>query len=118
LQTNSKVLRWTLNTKLAIADELIARRLTLFEAAAGFHAVDGVKQRYIRPVPNTFPGQTDAERLCWQVITFVEESLRDSPDQEAVVACLEEELQEHLDQYGPPKLPEFRRREGIPWFEP
>jgi hypothetical protein len=53
LQTNSKVLRWTLNTKLAIADELIARRLTLFEAAAGFREVSGA----LRGVALTLTGR-------------------------------------------------------------
>jgi hypothetical protein len=117
LQALQKVVWWGYVTKLRLTDELLARRLTLFEAAAGFRAVDRVRSRQARPVPSFFPGKTDEERLCRRVIASADERLHDRPDREAVVARLELELQEHLRRYGAVQLPEFRPPEGIPWFK-
>jgi hypothetical protein len=117
LQVRQKIVSWSYVTKRSVTDELIARRLTLFEAAAVFHAVDRVRYPQGRPVPIYFPGKTEEERLCRQVIASVDERLHNRPDREAVVARLEQELQEHLRRYGAVQLPEFRPPEGIPWFK-
>jgi hypothetical protein len=118
LEARRKVLQWSISTRLTITDELITRHLTLAEAAAGFHAVDGVKYTYTRPVTQDFPGRTEEERLCRRVIGFVRERLHERPGQQAAVARLEEDLQASRGQDGTVQLPEFRRPEDIPWFEP
>jgi hypothetical protein len=113
-----KVLVWSLATREAIADEVIAGRLNLLEAAAGFRAVDQVKEQYLPAVDSAMPGKTAEERLCRQVIAFVAGRLKNSDRRETMVGKLEDDLQTHLQQQGGVSLPEFRRPENIPWFHP
>jgi hypothetical protein len=100
-----EVILWAINRRAALVSDLVAGRLTLFEAAAGFRAVQQTKERYVKPVPLSFLGKTDEERLCRQVLACVEQRLRDEPDQAAVVARLQQELEEHLGRDGTVHLP-------------
>jgi hypothetical protein len=113
-----KLLMWSVATREALADEVIAGRLTLLEAAAGFCAVDRVKERYLPAVADVMPGETAEERLCRRVLGFVEGRLEGSGRREAVVGRLEEDLREQFRRPGGLRLPEFRRPESIPWFAP
>jgi hypothetical protein len=113
-----KVLDWSLATRRAIADEVIARRMTLREAAAGFDAVDQVKARYLPAVDSLTPGKTAEERLCRRVLDLVSLRLEGSDKRETVVGRLEAELHKHLQRQGGVRLPKFRRPESIPWFDP
>jgi hypothetical protein len=121
LDRERKVVGWAIATRSAIVSDLVAGRLNLFEAAAGFSEVDKVKERHHvnpDPLPQYFPAKTREEQLCRQVITGVEWRLWNQPEQGVVVARLEKELQEHLERYGTVQLPEFRRPEKMPWLEP
>jgi hypothetical protein len=109
------VLAWVVNERTVLLSDLLAGRSTLFETAAGFRAVQRVKDEYVRPVPFRFPGRTEEEQLCRQVIAHVEEQLRDEPEGPVVVARLEKELQEHLERYGTVRLPASPRL-GHPHF--
>jgi hypothetical protein len=117
LESRRKLLFWSLTTRCAVADRLIAGRLTLFEAAAAFRAIDEVKRRGLKLYPGDFAGKTDEERLCRRVIHFTFERLCGSPERGKVVDRLEEELQKHLRRHGTVQLPEFRRPENMRWFD-
>jgi hypothetical protein len=117
LEKRRTIVHWGLTTRCTIADRVSAGRLTLFEAAAAFRAIDKVKERAGRVWPGEFPGETEEERLCHRVIHFVFARLCGSAKQDEVVDRLEGELKEHLRQHGTVQLPEFRPPEGIPWFD-
>jgi hypothetical protein len=116
--TRWKVLEWSIPIRWAIAEEVISGRLTLFEGAAGFRAVDQIKERYLPEVKSLLPGKTAEERLCRRVIAFVAARLEGSGEQEPVVDRLEDELGERLRREGAVRLPEFRRPKNVPWFDP
>jgi hypothetical protein len=115
LDVTRKAVLWTVQTRAALASDLIARRLTLFEAAAGFRFTAEIKDRYVAPVRRASPERTEEEQWCRQVIAYVAERLRGQPEQPAVLARLEKDLQEHQKQFGMVRLPEFRRRADLPW---
>jgi len=103
------VIAWAIEQRTELLSDLLAGRLTLFETAAGFRVVQRVKEKYAQPVALRFPGNTEEEQLCRQVIAHTETRLQDDPKQAAVVARLGKELQEHLDRYGRVQLPEAPR---------
>jgi hypothetical protein len=107
LERSQQILSWVIEQRAALLSELRAGGLTLFETAAGFRAVQQVKDKYIKPAPLLVPvpGQTEEERLCRQVIAHLETRLQDDLEQPAIVARLEKELQEHLERYGSVHLP-------------
>jgi hypothetical protein len=88
--------------------DLLARRLTLVEAADRFRQVNvglsGSGNRFL----GLFPGRTDEERLCRQVISWAYGELAQRAPDEAEMAAvlLELELQEHLDHHGMVGLPD------------
>jgi hypothetical protein len=105
LEVYQKIILWVTGKHSEITTDVVAGRLTLFEAAAGFRAVRQVRDKYLKPVSVSLPGKTEEEQLCWQVIVAVEQRLLDKPEQAAVVARLNKELQEHLGRYGSVHLP-------------
>jgi hypothetical protein len=100
-----KVLFWEVAKRSEIASDLLAGRLTLFEAAAGFRAVRQVRARYQEPGPLPFPGRPEEEQLCRQVLGYAETRLHGEPARAAVVARLHQQLQQHLELYGAVQLP-------------
>jgi hypothetical protein len=104
-----QVIAWAIEQRTALLSDLLAGRLTLFETAAGFRVVQRVKEKYFQPVALRFPGNTEEEQLCRQVIAQTATRLEDDPKQAAVAARLGKELQEHLDRYGRVHLPEAPR---------
>jgi hypothetical protein len=100
-----QVIAWAIEQRAALLSDLLAGRLTLFETAVSFRVVQRVKEKYLQPVTLRFPGNTEEEQLCRQVIAYTQTRLQDDPEQAAVVARLEKELQEHLDHYGRVLLP-------------
>jgi hypothetical protein len=118
LQASEKLIGWGIATKRALAAELVAGRLTLFEAAAGLAAVEETRARFLQPGLSLSPAKTPAEKLCREMIALVRERLRGSQEQATVVGRLETELREHLTRHDTMQLPEFRRPESIAWFAP
>jgi hypothetical protein len=117
LARRGKVVSWELAQREALTADLLAGRRDLFGTAAGFRAVRQVGAAYRKPVALPFPGATEEERLCRQVIVYAEAVLRDEPGRPAVVARLERQLQEHLERDGTVRLPPSPRLDH-PAFEP
>jgi hypothetical protein len=96
-----------LDSKSAIARQVIDGRLTLLEAAAYFHRLNQCSE-----CPNTFlsllEGECEGEWTCRQVIAWVRaEAAYHTPSQaRAVVRNLQVQLQYHLDRYGEVDLEE------------
>ena len=81
-----------------IIQDVIAGRETLLGAAASLRAIDTTLSDFQPEYPKFFPGCSEGERLCREVIIRVTNELQDTaPDQvESQTARLEAELQEHL----------------------
>jgi hypothetical protein len=81
--------------------------MSLFEAAARFHALDVEMPPFpANRLSDRFAGGAHDERQCRRVIANVYNLLQ--PDQcwpEGVVARLEVELEEHLRRHGTVRLP-------------
>jgi hypothetical protein len=81
-----------------IVEQVIARRLSLLEAAAcwgaALEAYPGVNWEMYR---RSWPGSSDVERHCWCLIDAVKFKLRKEPERaEAIGEALEAELRGHL----------------------
>jgi hypothetical protein len=101
--------------KRQIAREVAAGRRSLVEAAALFGALNRLPPETARlslsdayPSPLSAPAQTEDERLCRQVIEWVDYMLRTESDERAAagVARLNEEFQENLRRHGTVRLPD------------
>src|SRR5262249_61206055 len=68
-----------------IAEAVIDGRLTLVKAAAQFRAINASRPPHYRVRLDLYPGHTDEERVCRQVIRYVESKLADRPDASAVL---------------------------------
>ena len=90
--------------KNRIALDLIARRVTLAEAAARFRELDGKTmdpQTYARILRLYYAGASDEERVCRKVIRHAMEMVKKQPEVAgALVGRLEAELKEHLARRG------------------
>jgi hypothetical protein len=95
--------------KRAAVAELLARQLTLPEAAALFREIDRQPPKdSTRAGEVTFPGLSEAERYCRLVISYAEVVLEEqSPQRKAgEVARLEAELNALRDRDGEIRLPD------------
>jgi hypothetical protein len=83
--------------KQHIIDELVAGRLTLFEAAALFNHLN--HEHPVSLAAPWFPGDSEEERVCRQVIHGVRARLLSSSPENAHewVAALEEDLRQHKE---------------------
>jgi hypothetical protein len=93
--------------KQRVKADLIAGRITLFEAAARYRDLSAGQANYLRLLRAYYPGRSDEERLCRSVIDHVRHVLigqRKEPDE--FIASLEAELHEHLERYGTVRLPD------------
>src|SRR5262249_23603605 len=95
-----------ITAKDQVADEVIAGRLTLVEAAARFRDLNAVPPDHPDPYRTTYPGGSDREKLCRQVISWVASATgRAQAEARALVACLEAELEDLLGRHGTIELP-------------
>ncbi len=108
-EENQGVLR-RVDEKQAVSREVLAGRLTLVEAAARFRTVNTAYPESMSYLRNLCSGGSDEERLCRQVIGWVEGegSGGDRAETHRVVARLEAELQELLRSEAGIRLPEPR----------
>jgi hypothetical protein len=90
--------------------ELIAGRRTLREAAARSQALAREDPDFPWDMfRREYPGRTDEERHCRQMIVFVQTALQDHPGEAAeVVARLEAELEAYREPDGTIRLPPER----------
>jgi hypothetical protein len=96
-----------LEEKERLVQELLAGQLTLLEAAAYFRALDQAPPEfYWEAFRAAHAGDSDEERHCNEVITFVEAALGETDRGKADGICerLRAELRQHLQQ-GPLCLP-------------
>lgn len=97
LDERYRLLRARLEAKQAVVDEVLRGQLTLLEAAAHFHAWNQRPPQADGLVRQCYPGATEIEQVCRQVISFVEGSLEGRPEEaERINMLLETELQRHL----------------------
>jgi len=85
-----------------IANRVIARQMSLQEAAVCFRSLN-TEQSKLREemLLAAFPGNSEEERLCRQVIVWVANALLDDPDRQAVeVARLEAEMKQRFPHEG------------------
>jgi hypothetical protein len=79
------------------AEDVVAGRLTLVEAAAQFRRLDAdASEGYRRAWVVMARGVPDEERYCRQVLDYAEVELRDRTDGPAVLAGLNRQLEEAL----------------------
>jgi hypothetical protein len=83
--------------KEAIVADLIAERVSLVEAAAQFRALNAGRRDYLTVIRSTYPGRTDDERICHNVIAFVEAAVNSDEDGRYTVYRLTEELRRLAD---------------------
>jgi hypothetical protein len=91
----------------AVCRDLAAGHLSLLEAALRFLEVyqAAVPEGPAEPMP--YPGNSEGERLCREVIDYTEFVCAQQPDRcAALKARLIAELQAHLDRWGTIPLPE------------
>jgi hypothetical protein len=83
-----------------IINELLAGRLTFFDAASLFLHIN--REQAADHLPSNIPGRTEEERACRHVILWVRATLQnDSPKRaQWEVAQMEAELDWHLEYYG------------------
>ncbi len=107
IANRNEIVRERIFAQYEITNNVIAGRLTLFEAAAAFRDVRERTKVYVNRAVTNFPGDTLEERQCRQVISWVRSELSTvSPDEgELLVEQLEAELQEHKRQHGTVRLP-------------
>ncbi len=77
-----------------IINDLIAGRRTLPDAAHLLHALGPQPEHYLASLRQRYPGKSDGECLCREVIRWVRIELGDTEQAAAVVARLEAELQD------------------------
>ena len=106
LHHQGQIVRQSLEAKFQVVEELHEGRLTLHEAAAQFrdlhHPENDPNRELFRLL---YKGQSDDERWCRQVISFVRGGSADKPDLLPVADQLEAELAVDLAR-GPLHLPD------------
>jgi hypothetical protein len=99
--------------KQRVIGELLDGRRTFFETAAIFRRLNDEYPK-LPPYPNT-PGDSDEERICWQVLIWVRGTLRlqGNPEEgiEAVSARFENQLRDYKKQHGTVCLPDLAAME-------
>jgi len=93
--------------KERLAGELIDGRLTLFEAAARFRRLNA-EPPAPPPLALSYPGDSEEERLCRQVIGWASRRLEKSDPGRAndFAGACEEELRRHKERHGRVVLPD------------
>jgi hypothetical protein len=101
------VLGRRLDVKERIAARVVRGEMTLLQASAWFRALNETSE-YPDDYRRVFPGASDGERLCRQVIGWARSRARIQSESLAaeVEARLEGDLRKHLAHHGTVELPE------------
>jgi hypothetical protein len=86
--------------KEEITLQLAAGRMSVFEAAAKFKRLNAVPNLGPNDVLTNFPGASDNERLCRQVIVWLQNQPLPSQQREQALAQAEADLRDHLACHG------------------
>jgi hypothetical protein len=85
-----------------VIDELIAGRMTLKQAVARFGELNAMEPEQMTVVRETFPGDSDEERLCRQVLGQVQVELQGrTSEADTILPRLEAEMHEQFGQHSP-----------------
>lgn len=102
-----------IDIKEEIVRDLVANRLTLTEAAAHFKLLNAHQNAYLTVIRTVYVGASDDERICRNVIGFVEVYLQAMGQRGGpVLERLNAELKSWVDRGEPleePRLPEHMR---------
>lgn len=109
-----EILTLRIDAKDRIAKQVIAGQLSLIQAAALFGALNRLSPQSVEPPRSDlhasrlgFPAHTDDERLCQQVVLWVDAELAEATDvREATLLRLKAEFQEELRKEGRVRLPD------------
>ncbi len=104
-EQRDQALKKRIAVKEACIQELIAGRITLFEAAARFRRAN--EEYPVVPDFQDFVSESPEERLCQQVIQWTRVTLRSCPSTASadLVEQLEQELRRHKEPNGAIRLP-------------
>jgi hypothetical protein len=110
LESRDEVVKKRVLAKHQIVDQLLAGELTLFEAAAWFGFLNDHPPEFPDPYRQKWPGASDEEKLCRQVLSWTGVALRQTlpPGQaEEKLRHLEQILAARLAHSGNVQLPEL-----------
>ncbi|HMC89155.1 MAG TPA: hypothetical protein VKI17_06390 [Gemmataceae bacterium] len=107
-QTALVVFKQDWAAKERITENVISGRMTLLQGAARFQGVYARRPQnpFCVAKVQLFPGASEGERLCRQIIQWVKMRLEKDPSRDQVVARLTTELHAHLARQGCICLPE------------
>ena len=109
LDEHSRVLQQRLDAKEGVMQELLAGRLTLLQAARRFKDLNETPVTCQNDYRSRFPGRSDGEKVCRQVLQWLEGYLLGLPSEQAQTLRrrFADELREHLEHHdGIVVLPE------------
>jgi hypothetical protein len=104
LVARGRPLHDSLEAKVVVTQDLRAGRVTLREAASRFQALNHACPEYDwERFRQAFPGQTDEERHCRQVLVAADNTLRGAPDcEDEVLTRLQAEFRDLFEAQRPP----------------
>jgi hypothetical protein len=108
-----QILIGNMEAKDSVVADLIAGRITLAEAGGSFQTIDASRPSHLHSFLSIYPGRSDRERMCRQVIAHVNTKLEGRPEHDAVVAGLEADLQKQIAAEPPPLAPVVGPRSSI-----
>jgi hypothetical protein len=102
LDTQCEIIRDRCAAKEHVVRDLLARRLTLLEAASDFRSLNAEPPDFPCPPPEEYPGRTENERYCRLVLDRVRSASEDLTPSHAdeILRLLEEQLETHLAAHG------------------
>jgi hypothetical protein len=95
---DGEVYRRRIVAKEGVIEALLEGRLTLLQAARWFQLLNEQPANCPDDYRDFFPGRSDGEKLCRQVLCWARPRLEEGPPSraQALMAQLEAELEEHL----------------------
>jgi hypothetical protein len=93
LASQDKQVMRRIAVKETIINDLVAGRIGLLEAAADFRALNAGRPAYTLVIRSFYPDMTDDERVCRNVIGYVEAGVEGDEDGRALIHRLTEELE-------------------------
>jgi hypothetical protein len=102
LMAQLEIIRDRAEAKRQVVLEVLARRLTLLQAAAHFRRLNAEPPDLPGSAPEILPGRTENERYCRLILDRVRDASKDMAPSQAVELLhqLEDELETHLAQHG------------------
>ena len=98
LDRQSEIVQHRISAKQEVIGDLVAGRISFLQAARRFKDLNETPITCQDNYRSRFPGRSDGEKVCRQVLAWLEGELRGlSPSQAASLRCTcEEELEENL----------------------